>query len=97
MITMPQHSPSHEPAATAIAHNIGITRLSAPTSMDEVFGRSNVDQEWIPASSSLRRTLSLPLTSVLVLPVTLRRMRRLPSGENPKETAAVQHLLTASK
>jgi hypothetical protein len=43
--------------------------------------------EWIPASSTQRRALSLSLTSVLVRPVTLRRMRRLRYGAKPKETA----------
>jgi hypothetical protein len=39
---MPQRSPSHERPPAAIAYNIGLSHASAPTSMDEVFGRSNV-------------------------------------------------------
>jgi hypothetical protein len=41
--------------------------------------------ERIPSRSSSWRSWSLSLTSVLVRPLTLRRMR-LPSGPNPKET-----------
>jgi hypothetical protein len=43
LITMPQRSSLARAAPlAAIAHNIGLTHASAPTSMDEVFGRSSV-------------------------------------------------------
>ena len=39
-ITMPQRSPSHERPANCYRVHVGLARTTAPTSMDEVFGRS---------------------------------------------------------
>jgi len=60
---MPQRSPPAGCPPTAIAHNIGITRLSAPTSMDEVFGKSTAGTTSASAASAPSR---VPLSGSMI-------------------------------
>ena len=60
---------------TAIAYNVGSARTTAPTSMDEVFGRSTVIAAACPSQLASQLYLTIILVMTVIIPLADAKAR----------------------